>query len=354
MSTGNQFALIPWRAQIRSGGLRAWPDAAVAVLPVLAVHESPLLEAWPSQTRIASLAGVSKTTLGAGLRFLVEQGWMRLTKRKTFRAWHTVYRLEYLHYRKGSPGAASLFLALPYALILSGVWGKMSGATKRLYLVMRAHCVASDGADWTDNPAAACGSFLPAKKIQPGEFAELAGIHPGAARKIRGRLEGAHLLTMGPEGWFLSFEEGQARHSVPRTAPLSTASLEKSAEARHTVPSEEGNAPLCTESAPYSTTSAPLSTESAPLSTVTITSIKEEIRENSGNMKREPLILPGTPQTGVHGRNTPTARCGTGERNEKATVREGSGESRDTGFEADLAMLAAVQARLKGRDARQG
>lgn len=52
MSTGNQFALIPWRAQIRSGGLRAWPDAAVSILPVLAVHESPLLEAWPSQTRI--------------------------------------------------------------------------------------------------------------------------------------------------------------------------------------------------------------------------------------------------------------------------------------------------------------
>lgn len=135
MSTGNQFALIPWRAQIRSGGLRAWPDAAVSILPVLAVHESPLLEAWPSQTRIASLAGVSKTTLGAGLRFLVEQGWISLTKRKTFRAWHTVYRMEYLHYRKGYPAAASLFLALPYALVLSGVWGKMSGATKRLYPV---------------------------------------------------------------------------------------------------------------------------------------------------------------------------------------------------------------------------
>ena len=49
MSTGNQFALIPWREQIRSGGLRAWPDAAVSILPVLAVHESPLLEACPSQ-----------------------------------------------------------------------------------------------------------------------------------------------------------------------------------------------------------------------------------------------------------------------------------------------------------------
>ena len=181
MSTGNQFALIPWREQIRSGGLRAWPDAAVSILPVLAVHESPLLEAWPSQTRIASLAGVSKTTLGAGLRFLVEQGWISLTKRKTFRAWHTVYRMEYLHYRKGYPAAASLFLALPYALVLSGVWGKMSGATKRLYLVLRAHCVASDGGD---------DSFLPIGEVHPREFAELAGLHPGAARKIRGRLEG--------------------------------------------------------------------------------------------------------------------------------------------------------------------
>ena len=207
MNTGNQFALIPWRAQIRSGGLRAWPDAAVSILPVLAVHESPLLEAWPSQTRIASLAGVSKTTLGAGLRFLVEQGWISLTKRKTFRAWHTVYRMEYLHYRKGYPAAASLFLALPYALVLSGVWGKMSGASKRLYLVLRAHCVASDGGD---------GSFLPIGEVHPREFADMAGLHPGAARKIRGRLEAAHLLTMEAEGWFLPFEEGQARHSVPR------------------------------------------------------------------------------------------------------------------------------------------
>ena len=123
MSTGNQFALIPWREQIRSGGLRAWPDAAVSILPVLAVHESPLLEAWPSQTRIASLAGVSKTTLGAGLRFLVEQGWISLTKRKTFRAWHTVYRMEYLHYRKGYPVAASLFLALPKALTQTAMRG---------------------------------------------------------------------------------------------------------------------------------------------------------------------------------------------------------------------------------------
>lgn len=357
MSTGNQFALIPWRAQIRSGGLRAWPDAAVAVLPVLAVHESPLLEAWPSQTRIASLAGVSKTTLGAGLRFLVEQGWISLTKRKTFRAWHTVYRMEYVHYRKG-PAAASLFLALPYALVLSGVWGKMSGATKRLYLVLRAHCVASDGSEWTDNPAAACGSFLPAKMIRPGEFAEMAGIHPGAARKIRGRLEDAHLLTIGPEGWFLPFEEGQARHSVLRTAPLSTASPEKAAEARHTVRSEEENAPLCTESAPYSTTSAPLSTESAPLSTVTITSITSIKEENWGNMKREPLTLPGIPQTGARGRNTPPARRRTGEREEKATVREGSEEGGRATFEADLAMLTAVQARLERQrsigEARQG
>ena len=44
----------------------------------------------------------------------------------------------------------------------------------------------------------------------------MAGLHPGAARKIRGRLEAAHLLTMEAEGWFLPFEEGQARHSVPR------------------------------------------------------------------------------------------------------------------------------------------
>lgn len=88
----------------------------------------------------------------------------------------------------------------------------------------------------------------------------MAELHPGAARKIRGRLEGARLLTIGLEGWFLPFEEGQARHSIPRTVPLSTASPKKAAETRHTIPSKEGN---------------------APLSTVTIYSIKEGIRERS-------------------------------------------------------------------------
>lgn len=56
--------LLPWHAaadtlherrashdevHTNGGGLRAWPDAAVSILPVLAVHESPLLEACPSQ-----------------------------------------------------------------------------------------------------------------------------------------------------------------------------------------------------------------------------------------------------------------------------------------------------------------
>ena len=99
----------------------------------------------------------------------------------------------------------------------------------------------------------------------------MAELHPGAARKIRGRLEGARLLTIGLEGWFLPFEEGQARHSIPRTVPLSTASPKKAAETRHTIPSKEGN---------------------APLSTITIYSIKEEIREIPVKMKREPLPLP--------------------------------------------------------------
>ena len=128
----------------------------------------------------------------------------------------------------------------------------------------------------------------------------MAELHPGAARKIRGRLEGARLLTIGLEGWFLPFEEGQARHSIPRTVPLSTASPKKAAETRHTIPSKEGN---------------------APLSTVTIYSIKEGIREIPVNMKREPLPLPA-PKIGTHVRNTPNARRRTGEHDEKATARE--------------------------------
>ena len=351
MSTGNQFALIPWRAQIRSGGLRAWPDAAVAVLPVLAVHESPLLEAWPSQTRIASLAGVSKTTLGAGLRFLVEQGWISLTKRKTFRAWHTVYRMEYLHYRKGSPAGASLFLALPYALVLSGVWGKMSGATKRLYLVLRAHCVASDGSEWTDNPAVACGSFLPAKLIRPGEFAEMAEISARMYRKGIAWLVMVGVCLRGGDGLLFPAQMDRAAHSVPRPGTESTASPLEDGKTAHSVLREDTIGTV-------GTTSGTKRTASGTESTVTITSITSIKEENWSNMKKEPLTLPGIPQTGARGRNTPPARRRTGEREGKATVREGGEEGRGATFEADLAMLAAVQARLERQrstgEARQG
>ena len=354
MSTGNQFALIPWRAQIRSGGLRAWPDAAVSILPVLAVHESPLLEAWPSQTRIASLAGVSKTTLGAGLRFLVEQGWISLTKRKTFRAWHTVYRMEYLHYRKGYPAATSLFLALPYTLVLSGVWGKMSGATKRLYLVLRAHCVASDREEWTNNPAAASGSFLPVKNIQPGKFADLAEISDRMYRKGIAWLIMVGVCLRGGDGLLFRVPMDMAAHSVLRSGTQSTTSPFEVGKTAHSVPREEAIGTVGTASGTKRTASGTEST----VTISSITSIKEEIREIPVNMKREPLPLPGTLQTGAHVRNTPNARRRTGERDGKATVREGSEEGRGADFEADLAMLAAVQAQLERQrsteEARQG
>lgn len=62
-----------------------------------------------------------------------------------------------------------------------GVSGdKMSGATKRLYPVCGA-LLRQYGGD---------GSFLPIEEVHPREFADMAGHHPGAARKIRGRLEG--------------------------------------------------------------------------------------------------------------------------------------------------------------------
>lgn len=56
----------------------------------------------------------------------------------------------------------------------------MSGATKRLYPVCGA-LLRQYGGD---------GSFLPIEEVHPREFADMAGHHPGAARKIRGRLEG--------------------------------------------------------------------------------------------------------------------------------------------------------------------
>ena len=159
---------------------------------------------------------------------------------------------------------------------------------------LRAHYFARTGGD---------GSFLPIGEVQGvrGYGGTPSWSRPQDSRQAGG---GARLLTIGLEGCFLPFEEGQARHSIPRTVPLSTASPKKAAETRHTIPSKEGN---------------------APLSTVTIYSIKEGIREIPVNMKREPLPLPA-PKIGTHVRNTPNARRRTGEHDEKATAREGRGQ----------------------------
>ena len=316
--------------------------------------KAPCLRHGPLRRGFASLAGVSKTTLGAGLRFLVEQGWISLTKRKTFRAWHTVYRMEYLHYRKGYPAATSLFLALPYTLVLSGVWGKMSGATKRLYLVLRAHCVASDREEWTNNPAAASGSFLPVKNIQPGKFADLAEISDRMYRKGIAWLIMVGVCLRGGDGLLFRVPMDMAAHSVLRSGTQSTTSPFEVGKTAHSVPREEAIGTVGTASGTKRTASGTEST----VTISSITSIKEEIREIPVNMKRESLPLQGTLRTGAHVRNTPNARRRTGERDGKATVREGSEEGRGADFEADLAMLAAVQAQLERQrstgEARQG
>ena len=65
----------------------------------------------------------------------------------------------------------------------------MSGATKRLYPVCGRITSPERG-----EMALSC------REERSREFADMAELHPGAARKIRGRLEGARLLTIGLEG----------------------------------------------------------------------------------------------------------------------------------------------------------
>lgn len=301
----SQFVLLPLRSQAREGRLRLWPDSAVAVLPVLAVHENSMLEAWPSQARIASLAGVSKTTLGPALRFLVEQDWISLFKRKTRRAWHTVYRMEYQHYRKGKSGAASLYIAIDHALVLSGVWGKMSGATKKVFLVLLAHCSMLSENDPTP--------FLPAERILPGEFARLAGIPERTFRFSRNWLFewGVIVVEDSGNGWlFPLIAEGMAI-SVPRTGNESTASPFEHEKTAISVPRQH-------PSGNQSTACGNICTASGNQSTGTISSIfsiKEE-KDSYLPYKLEKQPLPPQ-QVPTHVRNTPNARSHAGQHEEK-------------------------------------
>ena len=158
----------------------------------------------------------------------------------------------------------------------------------------------------------------------------------------------------GGDGLLFRVPMDMAAHSVLRSGTQSTTSPFEVGKTAHSVPREEAIGTVGTASGTKRTASGTEST----VTISSITSIKEEIREIPVNMKRESLPLQGTLRTGAHVRNTPNARRRTGERDGKATVREGSEEGRGADFEADLAMLAAVQAQLERQrstgEARQG
>lgn len=222
------FVLLPWREHILNGELAQWSNAAVAILPVLAAHENAMLEAFPSQNRIAHLAGISKSTVKAGINFLLNNGWLTIFMRKTKRAWQNVYRMHYQHYRRGMR-AGRRFLALHFPLLMGQTWAAMSGAVRKLYLVLRAHC--HDEGQWVqDTPAS--GAFLPSHAIDAHRFALLAGISDRMYRKgcVWLREHGLMIAERrGTEGWCFPVMTAQEEKTEPQSASENNEPVDNSA-----------------------------------------------------------------------------------------------------------------------------
>jgi len=183
---GNGYALLLWAEKFRDGRMPNFPDAWIAVLPVIAAHANENREAWPGYARICALAQVSRTTLNKAISGLVEKDWIARFSRKTGKNTHNCYRLLW-----NTDLDSRQYIALHHDLIFSGVWGKMRPSDRKVYLMLRAfswrggHAI-PDGfiggspEDHIEGEQVGIfhnANFLPAHVYDPAEFQILSGIN---------------------------------------------------------------------------------------------------------------------------------------------------------------------------------
>jgi hypothetical protein len=185
----DRFAYLPWGREFREGTMPNYLDSSLAVLPVITAFANGVTrKAFPGYETISILACVSKSAVKEAIDELVSFGFFSVTQEKTGRYARNVYCMKWplCGEREGRD-----YIALHHDIIVNGLWGTMSPATRRVYLILRAHCVHSanacedgynkDGSinyEILDDYGLSDKEFLPTGYFDPVEFQELSGVNP--------------------------------------------------------------------------------------------------------------------------------------------------------------------------------
>jgi len=102
-----------------------------------------------------------------------------------------VYIMQYPPYTPGESDSGQ-WIRLDREIVMQGVWAAMRPATRRLYLVLRAHCLRQEHADgerWVDpgdlEGVQAEGAFLPAQFMSQDFLMQHTGLAPRTIRDSR-------------------------------------------------------------------------------------------------------------------------------------------------------------------------
>lgn len=143
--SGKGLALLPFVEAAKNGKLAKYNDSQLAVLPVLISFENKdTREAFPCVETIATLSGMSNTTVLSALSSL-NGHWFTIQK-KTLKNGRpkNIYRMIYSRYTDNpAPG----WISLSHAIIKNGLWAIMTPSARKLYLVMKAFCLPGIYAD---------------------------------------------------------------------------------------------------------------------------------------------------------------------------------------------------------------
>jgi len=144
--SGNGFILVPWGEPAREGKFAQFIGDEVSTLVVLMSFENAeTREAFPSLDTIAALAGMSKTTVMKCIDKLKKNNWFNVTyKRIGNGRSKNVYQMTYQRYTGGD---STGWIKIHHDIIRNGVWAIMPPSVRKLYLVMKAFCVAGSYAD---------------------------------------------------------------------------------------------------------------------------------------------------------------------------------------------------------------
>ena len=237
---GKGFCLLPWGQIVRNGGMADWPDAAIAVLPVLALHRNRDGLAWPRYELICALAQVGKNTVAEAIAWLVENGWIEKTSRHGMNTYNE-YKLLF-GYEPADRNSRD-WIAIYRQFIEWGAWGTMRPSERRVYLTFRAcawvgldaiehghvnasyHDLKNYDADKVPPIVVRSGAeeleltfeefaYLPEHRHDPAKVIELSGVNPRTYRAAQAWLMEEGLICLydddgvvGP-GLIMPFEPG--------------------------------------------------------------------------------------------------------------------------------------------------